>query len=291
MSCRRAVTFRALTLGCSLLLSAVLGGCMTDQGLGAQRSRPAPTQQTLPLLDGLLPTDVLLLGEQHDASAHQTRQRAVLNALLARDQLATLVIEMAERGGSTNGLPPQADETQVRKALRWSAGQTAGWDWSVYGPLVMRAVRAGVPVVGGNLPRAELRGAMQDPYFDARLAPESWSAQQVQIRQGHCGLLPESQVVPMARGQVARDLAMAGTVESAMRSGQTVLLVAGNQHVRRDLGVPQHLGPKVRSKTVIMASGEAADGSEAPSADQVWRTEPVPGRDYCAEFKAQMKKR
>jgi uncharacterized iron-regulated protein len=265
-------------LGCLLTLAWALAGCAS-----------APERDTR--LKDLLPTDVLLLGEQHDAPAHQARQRAVLSALQRRGQLAALVIEMAEQGSSTQGLPPGANETQVRAALHWPASQAAGWDWAVYGPLVMRAVQAGVPVLGGNLPRAGLRGAMQDGSMETRLKPAAWSAQQAQIREGHCALLPESQVAPMARAQVARDLAMARTVTAAIRSGKVVLLVAGNQHVRRDLGVPQHLGPELRAKSVLMASGEPADADGAPAADQVWHTEALPERDHCAAFRTRLKQR
>lgn len=275
MSCRCAVTLRALGLAGLL---ALLGGC-------ALASRPAV------LLGKLLPTEALLLGEQHDAPAHQARQRDVLSALESRGQLAALVMEMAEQGASTQGLPPSADETQVQEALRWTSSEAAGWDWAVYGPLVMRAVRLNVPVWGGNLPRAEMRSAMQDTGLEARLPADSWATLQTQIREGHCGLLPESQVLPMARVQVARDLAMAGAIQAALRPGATVLLVAGNQHVRRDLGVPLHLGPQVASKVVVMASGETGEASDGSAADQVWRTEPVPERDHCADFKAQMNKR
>jgi uncharacterized iron-regulated protein len=66
------------------------------------------------------------------------------------------------------------------------------------------------------------------------------------------------------------------------------LLVAGNQHVRRDLGVPLLLNPALVSKTVVMASGESVEPSEGNAADQVWRTAPTPERDHCAEFKTQM---
>jgi uncharacterized iron-regulated protein len=279
MNCRSAVTLRALRLWGICLLVTVLSAC--ESGLLAR----APDQA---LLNQLLPADVLLLGEQHDAPAHQARQRKVLNGLLARGELAALVIEMAEQGASSEGLPPDSAEAQVRASLRWTASEAAGWDWTVYGSLVMNAVQAGVPVLGGNLPRAALRGTMQDASLDTRLSPMAWNAQQTQIREGHCGLLPESQVVPMTRVQVARDLTMARTAQAAVRPGKTVLLVAGNQHVRRDLGVPLHLNPALVSKTVVMASGESVEPSEGNAAHQVWRTAPTPERDHCAEFKTQM---
>lgn len=288
MNCQSAVNWRSACLAAWLTLITLLGGCVVGLGAGIGFGAPERTAEHN-ALDGLAPADVWLLGEQHDAPAHQARQRDVLNSLHASGKLAALVIEMTERGGSTRGLPPDAAETEVQKALRWPASQAAGWNWAVYGPLVMQAVRAEVPVLGGNLPRAELRAAMQDSSLDHRLAPAAWLEQQTQIREGHCQLLPETQVMPMTRVQVARDLAMAKTIETAWQPGKTVLLVAGNQHVRRDLGVPQYLRAGLRSTVVLMAAEDSAHAAQASAmADRVWRTEPLPRRDHCADFKARM---
>ncbi len=276
-----------------LWLTLALSACTPGLRMGAVASAQV-SSSAVP--SGLLPAQVLLLGEQHDAPEHQQRQREVLDALIAQRQAAALVIEMAEQGGDTRQLPTHASEADARQALGWSASEAAGWDWAVYGPLVMRAVRAGVPVWGGNLPRAQFRNTMQDAALDNRLTAPALQTQQNQIREGHCQLLPESQIGPMTRIQIARDLALAQTTKGAMRTGQTVLLVAGNQHVRRDLGVPVHLDPQVQARVVLMQSGDdsttAGTGSvtrtDQPIADQVWQTAAIPAKDHCAEFKAQM---
>jgi uncharacterized iron-regulated protein len=143
-----------------------------------------------------------------------------------------------------------------------------------------------------------MRNTMQDAALDKRLTAAALQIQQDQIREGHCQLLPESQIGPMTRIQIARDRALANTAEGAMRAGQTVLLVAGNQHVRRDLGAPVHLGPQVQTRVVLMQSGQPTGNGSTPgetstdrsAADQVWQTAALPPKDYCAEFKAQMGK-
>lgn len=290
MNCQSAVTWRTVCFTAGLAIATLLNACVIGVDAGVRATATAPTADHT-ALRGLTPTDVWLLGEQHDAPAHQARQRELLTALHAQGYLAALVIEMAERGGSTRGLPSDASESQVQQALRWTASEAAGWQWAVYGPLIMQAVRAGVPVLGGNLPRTELRAAMQNSAFDQRLNATGWEAQQDNIREGHCQMLPETQIVPMTRVQLARDVTMAQTIETALTPGKTVLLVAGNQHVRRDLGAPQHLKPGIRSTVVWMASGDRNEGDTIGAADQVWRTEPVPVQDHCAAFKAQMMKR
>ena len=196
---------------------------------------------------------------------------------------------MAEQGRDTAGLPRNASTTQVRDALAWDGG---GWPWADYGPVVMAAVRAGVPVLGGNLPRARMRAAMQDSALDTRLPPAAWAEQRERIREGHCGLLPESQITPMTRVQIARDMAMADTVVRALQPGRTVLLVAGNGHVQRGLGVPLHLPPKIKAKVVsarsekaLPATNNIAATASGHDTDLVWPTAPQPPRDYCAELR------
>ena len=272
-------------LPAAALSLALLGaaGCATPAPLGADGQARLAT---------LLPADVLLLGEQHDAPAHQQLQRQAVQWLAARGELAALALEMAEQGRSTAGLPRDASEADVQHALAW---RDAGWPWKTYRPVVMAAVRAGVPVLGANLPTARQRDAMRDATLDARLPPAALQEQQQRMRDGHCGLLPESQIGPMTRVQIARDIAMADTVRAARQPGRTVLLVAGNGHVHRALGVPLHLPPDLTTKVLSAQSGQAqaAIDSEVTDtlpahtsgADLLWPTPPVPPRDYCAELR------
>jgi hypothetical protein len=102
-------------------------------------------------------------------------------------------------------------------------------------------VRAGVPVLGANLPRAQMPSRMADRQLDLQLPGPALKAQQQLIRTGHCNLLPESQVTPMARIQIAKDISMANTLAQAALPGKTVVLLAGSGHADRQLGVPRHL--------------------------------------------------
>jgi uncharacterized iron-regulated protein len=233
-------------------------------------------------------TPLLLLGEQHDAPEHQALQRATVQTLSQRGQLTALVLEMAEQGLQTTGLPRSASETEVRQALQWTDDTHSGWPWAVYGPVVMAAVQAGVPVLGGNLPRTQMRAAMGNPTLDQQLPPEALAQQQTQIREGHCGLLPEGQIAPMTRIQIARDRSLAAVAVAALRPGQTVLLVAGNGHVRRDLGVPQHLPAGLSHHVVMVHAGPNPASPPNHQADTVWTTPPRPPTDHCAVLKQQM---
>ena len=227
----------------------------------------------------LLPADALLLGEQHDAQDHHRIERETVEALVAQDRLAALALEMAEDGRSTARLPADATEAQVRAALEW---QDKAWPWDDYGPAVMAAVRAGVPVLGANMPRARMKDAMADVSLDAQLSDAARAMQEEAVRSGHCNLLPASQIGPMTRIQIARDRAMAQTVVKARQPGKTVLLVAGSGHTLRTLGVPQHLPTDVKVATVQLLAADKAPSQARADFDAVWLTPPLPAKDYCA---------
>ena len=227
-------------------------------------------------------SDALLLGEQHDAPEHQRWEADSVRWLAERGRLAALVIEMAEAGTGTDGLPPDANAAQVYAALRWNE---AAWPWERYRAVVMAAVAAGVPVRGGNLPRSRMRAAMQDEALDRHLPPAALALQRNAIEEGHCGLLPADRVMPMVRIQLARDASMAQAVQQARQEGRTVLLAAGWGHVRRDLGVPTWLPANFNAKVAIAQAGQARAAIES-EANYIHPTPALAPRDHCAELRA-----
>lgn len=227
-------------------------------------------------------SDALLLGEQHDAPEHQRWEADSVRWLAERGRLAALVIEMAEAGTGTDGLPPDANAAQVYAALRWNE---AAWPWERYRAVIMAAVAAGVPVRGGNLPRSRMRAAMQDEALDRHLPPAALALQRNAIEEGHCGLLPADRVMPMVRIQLARDASMAQAVQQARQDGRTVLLAAGWGHVRRDLGVPTWLPANFNAKVAIAQAGQARTAIES-EANYIHPTPALAPRDHCAELRA-----
>ena len=272
--------------GLGLLLAGWLTGCgnrpQAPQQVALAGSATS-VAQALARLDALLPTDAILLGEQHDAPEHQLFAQQVVAALAAQNRLAALTIEMADAGTGTGLLQPGASEDEARRALRWDE---RGWPWRAYGPVEMAAVRAGVPVLGANLPAAQTRPAMLDAALDSQLPAQAMQTQQELIRSGHCNLLPASQLLPMARVQIARDRSMAQTIAQAALPGKVVVLLAGSGHVNRELGVPHYLPVALDAKAVRLA----ADGTTSSDTafDAVWPTPPTPPTDYCAGLRMQL---
>ena len=126
---------------------------------------------------------------------------------------------------------------------------------------------------------------MADSQLDGRLPGPSLRAQQQLIRTGHCNLLPESQITPMTRIQIARDITMADTIHQLVFPGKTVVLLAGNGHANRSLGVPQHLRSDLKSRSIHLRAGDALATERADAFDSVWPTPALPKTDYCAGLK------
>lgn len=269
-----------------LAVAALLSGCASQPEAPVLRPlSDSAAATTAARLDPLLPTSVLLLGEQHDAAEHQQIEQLVVALLAARGQLAAVALEMADAGVSTAKLHPSSSEQQVKSALKWNE---KGWPWQAYGPAVMTAVRADIPVLGANLPRARMQDSMTDGKLDMQLPGPALKAQQQSIRIGHCNLLPENQITPMTRIQIAKDISMANTLRQAVLPGKVVLLLTGSGHADRTLGVPQHLPSDIQSKAVLMQAERAQAATEKiANFDATWVTAAVPDVDYCAKFKAQ----
>jgi uncharacterized iron-regulated protein len=166
-------------------------------------------------------------------------------------------------------------------ALDWSPG----WDWSLYGPMVEFALRQTYPVLSANLDSAEIqRIYRQAPAMSGTRSNAATVKDELlgQIRESHCGLLPESQMPAMLAVQQQRDRRMAERLLEA----PTPALFAGAWHVRKDVGMPLHaldLGGH-DAPVVLMLAEEGSDVKPA-MADYVWYTPATPPRDYCAQMR------
>jgi uncharacterized iron-regulated protein len=120
------------------------------------------------------------------------------------------------------------------------------WEWPYYRPLIELALRYHLPLIAANVSRAEAASVMKSG-LSAALDPETVAmyrltapipvdlihGQRVAIETGHCDKVPESMMHGMVNVQVAHAL------RKNSRTG--AVLIAGNGHVRRDIGVPHWL--------------------------------------------------
>lgn len=237
------------------------------------------------------PGQALLLGEVHDNAAQHALRRDLLAALLARGDRPALLMEQLDRerqpaldAASRPGgdLSPAALDAQVDAVVQ-AGGAAPGWHWPFYKPYIRLALAHGLPIMAANVSRAEARTVMQQGLaatgFDAAVPEDIARAQAALIEASHCGQLTAAQAARLALAQVARDQFMARLV--ARHAGRGVVLLAGNGHVRSDIGVPRWLPADLRARTRVVGALEA--GSTEPAAyDTVLRTAAQTRPDTCA---------
>jgi uncharacterized iron-regulated protein len=171
----------------------------------------------------------------------------------------------------------------------------SGWDWSLYVPLIDWVLANRLPLVAANLSRDQTQAVMKDGFsavFDAatmtkykldKPLPQPWLDQQRRaIEQGHCNMLPAASIDPMVNAQAARDVQFAILIEQYASQG--VVLIAGDAHVRRDLGVYQWLPSSLRDRVMIAGYVESYTKDSA-NYDRLRVLEPQARADMCDLFK------
>jgi len=258
--------------------------------------------------------DFLLLGELHDNVA---QHRLRLHWLETLDERHPFALALEQFDADRQEALDRARAEDTREAQDASAPDLAsrarriaqaagfdfrGWDWDLYRPAIELALRRGLPLVAANLSPADTARVARGSAAPVA-PPPGWGADEIEamrasIRQGHCGLLPERAVDAMAVAQRTRDARIArALVEARDRTGLPVVLLAGNGHLRRDIGVPRHLEalrPQARVVSIALlehtAAGDegAGPGSDRRSFDLVVRTDAQPREDPCEALRERM---
>ena len=249
----------------------------------------------------------LLLGEKHDNPDHHALQKTMLDYYLQQQRVGSVAFEMMESDKQElldeianiefSGLD------QIRNYLQWDE---EGWDWPFYGPLIESSYNAGVGISAGNI-TSEFMGQVYGGGLPAGavdvLDETVIEKLNAGIDESHCGMLPESQFPAMVRVQQARDFSMAGSVSAKESSGKLNVLIAGNFHVRQDLGVPNYLlaaDDTLNRNQIVSLSFQEVDSSElspqeylqqfneVKAFDFIWFTPAISNEDYCASLRGEV---
>lgn len=288
-----AVLVRSLRRPCAALAHA----CLLLAAVGCTASAPArsgPPSSGVQAPPAVESARVLLLGEVHDnPEAHRARL-ALLRARVDAGWRPVIAMEQfdRERQGELDRAAATCRDADC--VVRAAAPARSGWDWPLYAPLIELALAHRLPLVAANLSASDAMRVAREG-FTAALDPATIasyrlgdalpadlaSGQREAIRLGHCDLLPASMLDGMARAQVARDVWMAETVRRHAARG--VVLVAGNGHLRADLGVPRWLDAATRGDTRVVAFVEADDDGRY---DETRRVPAQPRPDPCAQLRS-----
>ncbi|MGN5480433.1 ChaN family lipoprotein [Cupriavidus basilensis] len=233
----------------------------------------------------------VLLGEVHDNPTGQQQRLAAL----------TRAVEQGWRPAGCHGQfdrERQADIDRARRErptdvdylIKQAGG--GGWQWPLYRPVVALALRYDLPLLAANLSRADaakiVGGGLDDlfmPQERARLGltgtlpPDLVAAQTAVLDEGHCGNFPKAMLPGMLNAQAARDAVMAATLRPYAARG--AVLIAGNGHVRNDIGVPRWLGTG-EGKALSVGYLERGQGNPA-GFDRVVTVAPVERGDPCRD--------
>jgi uncharacterized iron-regulated protein len=117
------------------------------------------------------------------------------------------------------------------------------------------------------------------------------------MRQAHCSMMPESMLDAMVLVQRARDAMLASQTHAALAGADSVVLIAGNGHARKDRGVPRYLERAYGVGTAVLALLEVRsdvhelrglapdDAADGLPYDYVWLTPRASDEDPCASLR------
>lgn len=272
--------------GLILLMAAFLAGCSTT---GAPVVSRTPQE--------VAEAQVWLLGEVHDNPAAHRQRYALLRQRVEAGWRPALVLEQFDRENQDLLDKAQKSCLDAQCVIRVAGG--GRWDWQQYYPLLQLALDYHLPLVAGNLSRADASRVVRDgmrAVFDAQsmrdyqleqaLPAQLRAAQAAEIASSHCNMVPEMMVEGMVHAQVARDIWMARLIRE--QRPREVVLIAGNGHVRKDIGVPHWLA--LQQPTLSMHSvGYAEAPVTAGQYDTVVQVAAPVRPDPCASLKQRAK--
>jgi uncharacterized iron-regulated protein len=293
-----------IALACAAIVS--LAGCA---GPGPSPDAPRGVGAPLPaeagaLADAIRGVPVVLLGELHDNPEHHALRAAALARLVSDGARPALAFEQFDRERQPDIDRSRRERPRDADALIAGAGGR-GWDWPQYRPFVQLALDHDLPIVAANLSRTDAGRVMREGFgavFDAQtraalgldaLPAALLASHERAVIDGHCGLLPAAMAGPMARAQVARDVALATAI--APHAARGVVLLTGNAHARRDVGVPRWLPEALRGDALLAvgllekrADGTTSGATPTRAFDRIVTTGAPAREDPCTALRARM---
>ncbi len=237
-------------------------------GIATANSATTPAAITAAL--GIRGPAFVLLGEVHDNAEHHWLRAGLIPPLTEPSAYGPLyhpgVVTEHIDDSKTDllaslGLGDARTTDKLFTALDWNK---TGWPTSkMFEPLFSTIFEKRLPLIAGNIPTDEVRALARGgpttaaPERHAQLGlgrelpPPLMRALLAELKDSHCGLLPESALPGMALAQHARDASMAFAMVHAVESHGRAILLAGNGHVRTDRAVPWHIRA-LKSNAVIV---------------------------------------
>lgn len=245
----------------------------------------------------------ILVGETHDNTAQHAVETSIIDYLAGLHRPTSVSFEMIDdvQGRLLADKPVKSAAALIALLKRGNSG----WEYKIYyKELFEHVIRGGLRILPANLNRAQLLGMMnehvvpvpaaqKDLMSHTPLSRKNLNEMQQELLDSHCGVLRPAQVRPMIRGQRIRDATMALSLLHS--NAQYRVLIAGDGHVRKDLGVPRYIhdpGARLVSVGVLEVDKDLKRprdyaqnwGNGQLPFDYVWFTPRAQRKDPCIEF-------
>lgn len=245
---------------------------------------------------------IILFGEVHDNAAQHALRVAALRQWVEQGARPALAFEQFDREQQPDIERARRERPADADHLIAQAKGSGDWRWQSYRPFVALALEYDLPIVAANLSRGEAMRVANDGW-PALFDPATRSALRLDalpadfrrkhehaIAMGHCNLVPAKTLPALARAQIARDIIMARSIRPYLDQG--VVLLAGNGHVRRDIGVRFWLPADAARGAISIGMLERGDDASPESAadfDAYVITERAERPDPCKELAKQIR--
>lgn len=238
-----------------------------------------------------------LLGEVHDNPDSHKQRFELLAARVAQGARPVIVMEQFDRDKSSQLASAMANCKDAPCVVAQAGGER--WDWPLYYPVITLALTYKLPVIAANVSRTEAakvrregwqavlsNADMQYWQLPTSVSPTLRTGQERAIVEGHCNQpVPQAMLDGFVNAQIVRDIWMAHTMIA--HADKDVVLIAGNGHVRRDIGVPYWLAQQGYTHVEVVGFVESAQSmpqSLTPYYDMRYTIKPHARPDSCATF-------
>lgn len=271
----------------------------TQSTQSTQSSLNSESAQTSQNKSSIQPTQPLiyLMGEVHDNPAIHEARLVRLKQDIGVGWRPALIMEQFDRERQQDLTSAWQTCPDAACVIKQAGGE--GWNWSLYEPLINLALQYRLPLVAGNVSRQDASKIMRGGYdavFDEPTQKQlgllrHWPADMTQLQtqsivDGHCGVLPQTMVMPMVQAQRARDAWLADLI--VQYAPQGVVLIAGNGHVQRDVGVYRWLPAKLLPDVTVMGFIEP-NGVDFQAYDEMIVLPAFQRPDPCIAFMKMMR--
>jgi uncharacterized iron-regulated protein len=238
------------------------------------------------LIDRLLATDLVCVGEEHDSEPNHRVQYEIIKGLFARDERLGVGLEMFQRpfqGVIDRYFKGEIGEEQFLKETEYQ--KRWGYDWSLYRPIVDFCRKNGMPLAALNAPKeltkrvgeAGYKGLTEDERkqlgpidFEVKAHRDYWFDRLAQMH-GKDKATEEEKERSYEVMTVWDDFMAASAARFQQERGlRRLVVLAGSGHIDRGFGIPERAARRTGGKvaTVHVAVGaEPAKAFAEPVAD------------------------